>query len=55
MVIHEPVLRLGIEQPLVGDVGGVRGRDARDQRRAAKRGKGAGRPGTAKTQIAGFE
>ena len=55
MVIHEPVLRLGIEQPLVGDVGGVRGRDARGQRRATKRGEGAGRPGTAKTQIAGFE
>ena len=22
-MMHEPVLRLGIEQPLVGDVGGV--------------------------------
>jgi hypothetical protein len=55
MVIHQPVLRLGIEQPLIGDVSGVRDRQARDQRRTAKRGKGAGRPGTVKTQIAGFE
>ena len=39
VMVHQPVVRLGIEQPLEGDVGGVQRGRARQQR-AGKRGRG---------------